>query len=396
MKTSRVRSIVQVLVGLSGLMWRLLGATLYVWSESPDPKPPYTNWTTAARVIQDAVDAASAGDEVVVTNGVYATGGRAVDAAGTNRVAVTKPLTLRSVNGPEFTVIEGYQVPGTTNGTGAVRCVYLADGASLSGFTLTKGATRTSGEWPTERSGGGVCCASTNAVVTNCVLVGNSAWYGGGAYRGTLYNCSLTDNYSAGGGGGGAYESTLYNCTLTGNVAARNGGGAYRSTLYNCTLTCNSAESGGGALYSTLYNCTLTGNSAEYGGGARDSTLHNSTVTGNSARRGGGVYGSTACNSIVCYNMADFWENYSDSTLNYCCTTPLPLEGVGNIHGDPKLVSSGHIALNSPCCGAGNAAYATGVDIDGEPWASPPSIGCDEVHPEALTGPLALTIQASF
>ncbi|MCX6926307.1 MAG: immunoglobulin domain-containing protein, partial [Verrucomicrobia bacterium] len=102
----------------------------YVDASSPSPAPPYTNWTSAARVIQDAVDAASPGDEIVVTNGIYANGGRVV---GTNllvnRVAVDKPLTLRSVNGPQVTVIQGYQVPGTTNGDGAIRCVYLADGA---------------------------------------------------------------------------------------------------------------------------------------------------------------------------------------------------------------------------------------------------------------------------
>ncbi|MCX6929467.1 MAG: hypothetical protein NT154_40570 [Verrucomicrobia bacterium] len=50
----------------------------YVDARSTSPTPPYTNWASAARVIQDAADAASSGDEIVLTNGVYATGGLVV------------------------------------------------------------------------------------------------------------------------------------------------------------------------------------------------------------------------------------------------------------------------------------------------------------------------------
>jgi PKD repeat protein len=36
------------------------------------------------------------------------------------------------------------------------------------------------------------------------------------------------------------------------------------------------------------------------------------------------------------------------------------------------------------------------VDIDGEPWASPPSIGCDEFYAGSVTGALSATIQAPY
>src|SRR5216684_2987636 len=107
----------------------------YVDVNCTNATTPYTNWATAATNIQDAVDAAVAGDEIVVTNGIYATGGWAG-----NRVTVDKPLTLRSVNGPQLTAIEG-------GGTAiqAIRCVYLTNGTSLSGFTLTNGFTYDNG-----------------------------------------------------------------------------------------------------------------------------------------------------------------------------------------------------------------------------------------------------------
>jgi len=129
---------------------------------------------------------------------------------------VAKRVSVRSVNGPQFTIIRGHQLAGTANGDGAIRCVYLANGAVLSGFTLTNGATRAVYENPPNResSGGGVWCEYRDSVVvSNCVMAGNSAaYYGGGAFQGTLNNCTLSGN-----SGAGAYYSALNNCTVIGN-----------------------------------------------------------------------------------------------------------------------------------------------------------------------------------
>ena len=425
-------------------------ATRFVNIANPAPIAPYTNWATAATTIQSAVDAALAGDIILVTNGVYQTGARAVDRLN-NRVAVTKPVTVQSVNGPSVTAIIGYRDPGTTNGDAAVRCVYLANGAVLSGFTLTNGATQTYGNYSTNRSGGGVFCETAGAIVTNCVLTGNtSSQEGGGAYQGMLNNCTLIGNsvMDQNGQGGGAYSAILNNCTLVGNRAvaswngsgggssfctlnnctlrenvADNGGGAYGSTLNNCTLTDNTAEMGGGACGAKLNYCILNGNSAlEYGGGAISSrfnscliannfadfgggvsghyfhgpsVLTNCTLVGNSARQGGGANDSELKNCILYYNTALIGYNHYDSLLDFCCATPLPPTGIGNINIEPGLASFSHLGENSPCRGAGSAAYASGGDLDGEAWANPPSIGCDELWKGSATGALSVSLLAA-
>jgi hypothetical protein len=307
----------------------LSAATLYVSLGSTNPAPPYTNWATAATTIQDAVDAAAAGDRILVTNGVYATGGTpAGPASSACRVYVGKPVALLSVNGPQFTIIRGGQVinpppPGQMDAQViGPQCVTLTEGASLSGFTLTNGMGYV---------GGGVMSWSTNAVVRNCVIVGNSA-----------------PGFTSDGEGGGALNCTLYNCTLVGN---------------------NAGYAGGGAAYSTLYNCTLVGNSVVFGG------VFCTAV--------GGAFHSTIYNCILYYNTVQLPRPYemnydASSTLNYCCTMPLateplPTNGVANIFTNSPLFvdyANGNLRLqsNSPCINAGNNAYVTTTtDLDGRP-----------------------------
>jgi hypothetical protein len=335
------------------LAFNVSATVLYVDLNSLSPTPPYADWSTAAATIQDAIFQANSGDTVLVTNGIYQTGGWSI--MGSNRICVSVAnLTVQSVNGPAVTVIKGYQMPGTTNGASAVRGVFLASGATLSGFTVTGGATVSDNSYA-----GGIFCASSSAVVTNCVVIGNaSASYAGGVYSGTLNNCVLSKN-----------------------VAAYDGGGCYMSQLNNCLLTTNSANNGGGAAYGNLTNCVLAGNSARStGGGAYYAgSMDNCTIVGNAAGSGGGggVYGATLNNCIIYYNTAAgggiTGTNAFNSTLHNCCTLPMPLPGgSGNITNLPGFVNliggDFHLQIGSPCVDAGNNIYAPETtDLDGNP-----------------------------
>jgi PKD repeat protein len=403
----------------------------FVWMDSPAPTAPYTNWETAAHTIQDAVDVAVPGDVVWVTNGVYATGGRAVYGAMTNRVAVTTPINVQSINGPSVTIIRG-EGPAGSN---AIRCVYLGSNSYLAGFTLSEGATASEGDIFAERSGGGAWC-TTNATLSNCTVRANgAASYGGGVYRGILIRCSIIENSSVSGGGGswasrleecslientsggdggGALNSALYGCIVESNSSSLRGGGASSSWLSGCMLRGNSASGGGGAqhctlwycsLYNntaisssgggagggTLYSCRLVENSGVQGGGGAGANLYNCTLVGNRATEGGGVFNGALYNSIAWYNSAPDGANWKGASLLYSCTTPLA-PGVGNIDDQPMLASVSHLSTHSPCIGQGHSSYSSGTDIDGEPWEIPPSMGCDEVRGGAATSDASVAI----
>ena len=284
----------------------------YVDVNGTNPVAPYLSWDAALPVSNSLV---------LVSNGVYQTGGRPVHGYSlTNRVTVTKPITLQSASGPLATIIQGGQDPGDTNGNSAVRCVYLGSNAVLAGFTLTNGATMSD---PSNSfdfhlyMGGGVCCEvgasvsnciitgcsasdmgggfygeggyngiSTNVLVSDCVMAGCNATSGGGADGGILNSCALSNNLAT--LGGGAKFCVLSNCTLSANAAISggngSGGGVASCALTNCVLSGNSADnSGSGAYQSALNNCILSTNTAVYGGGGEQCTLSNCTLTANSA-----------------------------------------------------------------------------------------------------------------
>jgi hypothetical protein len=356
-------SIVTLTVAVPGTVPRL------VWDASPSPTSPYVTWATAAHTIQDAVDAAFVGDVVLVTNGMYTGGGGAAN--GPNRVAITTPLTVRSVNGPEMTTIDG---------AATMRCAFLGSGVSLIGFTLRNGFAN---------EGGGAWGDGATAMVSNCIIVANYATsFGGGVFGGTVANCIVRSNAS-GWHGGGAQHNTAIRSVLEDNSTVDAGGGAFDSTVWNCRIRRNRAYSGGGTAESTVYNSLVSSNRAEYtGGGGYGGFFMNCTITGNTSDYwGGGVSAIGVENCIIRSNSAPSFpwrdvDNYFATQVEYSCTTPIPFPDWHNIDADPRIADDFHLGAGSPCIGAGSAAYAKGTDLDGQPWGNPPSIGCDEIRSE--------------
>lgn len=328
----------------------------FVSLASTNPIAPFTNWLTAAANIQDAIDAANAGDFIAVSNGIYQSGATLVDDDTLpNRVVIDKAVTVQSFDGSTVTIIAGSRDAGNSEST-SIRCAYLANGAVLSGFTLTNGGAENSGNIVNDECGGGVWCQSASAVVTNCILTGNYAdAFGGAAYQGTFDNCLIVSN-TANLGGGGLYGCVASHSLFSGNVANDgSGGGAYSNILNNCILQFNRTPStGGGAYRSVLVNCTVVSNTAANGGG--------------------GVVGGGATNCIVFDNSSynSVPSNWADELMNFCDTIPRPESGSGNITNNPLFADPAagdfQVQSNSPCINSGeNAAVTSSTDFAGNP-----------------------------
>ena len=325
--------------------------------------------------IQDAVDATSDGDTVLVAPGTY-TGDGNRDISLFGRI-----ITLRSTEGPEATTIDIEGNPQSIH-----RGFFLIHGETtdtvIEGFTITNAYLigDTGGTGPGGGGGGAIYIRDSSPTIRNCIIRENisatlsppfpvdgrgAGIYIDGGSSALIENCIVADNMADRRGGGmyiGYENSTVgvRNCLVSGNTNGVNypGGGVYltfgTTTISNTTIVKNTSGGAGGGILAEgseplLTNCILWENQAgpKYPGqqiainGAATVTISYSTVEGGL----GGVEGP--------------------GQLNW---------GPGMIDSDPLFSNPEnndyHLLHGSPCIDAGNnLAVPEGVvtDLDGGP-----------------------------
>ena len=291
-------------------------STIYV-APGGDDSNDGSNWGNAKASIQEAVYAQEfTHGRVWVSNGVYRL---------SSEIHINKALEVVSLNGAEETIVDG-------GGSNSV--FYLEHPESmLAGLTVTNGFAV---------NGGGIRCDSLGPVITNCIVVGNSADNGGGVYKGTVRNSRISKNW------------------------AGYGGGVNSSRVLGSVVSFNKAHKAGGAYESEIIHCNIIGNS----------------IDGRWASDGAGADDCTVRNSIVYYN--NYSTNYVDintwSKVYNSCASDEKHGRDGNITNAPALLDAGHLLSSSLCIASADRSYSEGVDIDGEEWGFPPSMGCDEPY----------------
>ncbi len=280
--------------------------------------------------------------------------------------------------------------------------------------------------------GGGIVCGNhTRPTISHCTIQYNAAGLqGGGIYcassEAIISHCIIRDNTVAGdnddGGGGIATvhaDVTIRQCAITGNRANTRGGGVFcdagSPTLHRCTISDNSASAGGGFFSwdsdATLTNCVLRGNTSQRGGGAfadnySNLTFTHCTLAANRASLGTALYcdssfqsypsSVTMSNCILWNTQHEIWNN-DDSYLSLStCDVRGGWPGEGNIDIDPQFafVNDAHLLPGSPCIDAGTNDPIGGLppdDRDGNPrpldgngdGESIADIGAFEFNPDA-------------
>lgn len=295
-----------------------------------------SSWDDAFAHLQDALSAASSGDQIWVAEGIY------YPDLGATQTNDDRTSTFQLKNGvgiyggflglPSETELSARETYGRTTlsgdlladddttGDSSENAYHVVTGsgtdatAILDGFLITAG--NANGNSPYDY-GGALYNDNGSPTLNNCALDYNYASNQGGAVF-SLSSSSPTFNhcqfgFNSVGNFGGAMANIsnssprLNDCIFGYNRANTAGGALYNyqsssPTLNKCSFEGNWARLGGGAIVnrsdcvSTLNHCSLLFNEVAYGGGGAidniwDSTiqLNNCSLRGNTAQGGGAI-----------------------------------------------------------------------------------------------------------
>jgi hypothetical protein len=313
------------------------GRNLYV---EPAPDGEWDDATMVAgeltfTTIQDAVDAASAGDTVVIPSGTY-----------TEQVTMAEGVHVDGAGIGETLVVGGFEFVGFTTETILSDVSVFDTGYATGGTSYTYDLIVISGGDATIRDVGafygryGIYAYYADEVTVDGARLGAN-WYGANALTTAQFDISNSFVYSGGIGGIVTYGSTGGN-------------------IYNNTVIAN-----GYAGASTGY---LTGGISSGSGGSE--AIYNNIMTSN-------YYGLNCASCTASWGNNLVWGNATDYVNDASAAG-------SDLSADPQFndPSEGDYSLHasSPCIDAGNATYYAATDKDGEarPQGSGVDIGFDE------------------
>jgi len=261
--------------------------------------------------IEAGIDAAAAGDTVIVACGTYYEHG----------IDMKSGVALRSETGAaDCVTIDGQQA-----GEPVFRCWNLDVATSIRGVTITGGSHLDN----PGVGGGAMVCESSFLKISNVTFLANSGTLGGALYCAnsapTLTDVRFHDNTATEGGAVCCYISSpsFENVSFIGNTSANDGGAMLcrnhsDPSLMNVVFNGNTAGDSGGALACRTYSepsltyVTFGGNSASvFGGGVfcedfSSPMLVGATFAGNSAVAGGGLYCAADSNPWIMHSIIAF------------------------------------------------------------------------------------------